>query len=47
MEKKRKIQELRERLDKTLALPDLANEESLKLLVENQLCCPSFSHVKG
>ncbi|XP_074577023.1 uncharacterized protein LOC141833465 isoform X1 [Curcuma longa] len=47
MEKKRKILELRERLDKTLALPDLANEESVKLLVENQLRRSSFSHVKA
>ncbi|XP_054813573.1 uncharacterized protein LOC129314232 [Prosopis cineraria] len=37
MEKKRKIVEYRERLDKTLSSPDLTNEEALKALVERQL----------
>lgn len=37
MENKRKIVQYRERLDKTLALPDLTNEEKLKTVVKNQL----------
>ncbi|XP_024633122.1 uncharacterized protein [Medicago truncatula] len=37
MEKKRKIVQYRERLDKTLASPDLTNVEILKKLVKSQL----------
>lgn len=37
MEKKRKIVQFRERLDRTLASPDLTNVEMLKELVESQL----------
>ncbi|KAL5067523.1 hypothetical protein RYX36_018410 [Vicia faba] len=37
MEKKRKIVQYRERLDRTLALPDLTNVEMLKNLVKSQL----------
>ncbi|KAL5137378.1 hypothetical protein HKD37_10G027749 [Glycine soja] len=37
MEKKRKIVQYRERLDRTLASPDLANDEMLKKLVRSQL----------
>lgn len=47
MEKKRKILEQRERLDETLALPDLANEEYIKSLVKNQLLQSSSSHFEG
>ncbi|XP_019705109.1 uncharacterized protein [Elaeis guineensis] len=47
MEKKKKVLELRERLDQTLALPDLANEELIKSLVKNQLLRSSFSGMKG
>ncbi|KAF3442773.1 hypothetical protein FNV43_RR16690 [Rhamnella rubrinervis] len=36
MEKKRKITQYRARLDKTLASPNLTNEETLKSLVKNQ-----------
>ena len=36
MEKKREIVQYRERLDKTLASPDLTNEEKLKNIVRNQ-----------
>ncbi|CAH8348842.1 unnamed protein product [Eruca vesicaria subsp. sativa] len=37
MEKKREICEYRERLDKTLASPELTNEQTLKTLIRNQL----------
>jgi len=37
MEKKRKIVQYREKLDKTLASPDLTNVEILKKLVKSQL----------
>lgn len=37
MENKHKISQYRERLDKTLASHDLTNEETLKILVKNQL----------
>ncbi|KAG5003320.1 hypothetical protein JHK86_027459 [Glycine max] len=37
MEKKRKIVQYRERLDRTLASPNLANDEMLKKLVRSQL----------
>lgn len=47
MEKKQRVLELRERLDETLALPDLANEELIKSLVKNQLLRSSFSGMKG
>ncbi|WOL20670.1 hypothetical protein Cni_G29475 [Canna indica] len=46
MDKKTKILELRERMDKTLALPDLANEESIKSLVKKQLQCSSLSQIE-
>lgn len=36
MEKKRKIAQYRERLDRTLASPNLTNEETLQNLVKNQ-----------
>ncbi|KAJ4705428.1 Polyketide cyclase/dehydrase and lipid transport superfamily protein [Melia azedarach] len=37
MEKKRKIAQYRERLDKTLASPELTNKETVKTLLKNQL----------
>lgn len=37
MEEKRKIVQYRERLDRTLASPDLTNVEILKKLVKSQL----------
>ncbi|CAN6810200.1 unnamed protein product [Brassica oleracea] len=37
MEKKREICEYRERLDKTLASPELTNEQTLKSLIRNQI----------
>ncbi|KAF2556862.1 hypothetical protein F2Q68_00017918 [Brassica cretica] len=37
MEKKREICEYRERLDKTLASPDLTNDQTLKTLIRQQL----------
>jgi hypothetical protein len=47
MEKKRKITQYRERLDKTLASPDLKNEERLKTLVKDQLLLSSKDETKG
>ncbi|GMY18922.1 iron-sulfur cluster co-chaperone protein hscb, mitochondrial [Fagus crenata] len=41
MEKRRKITQYRERLDKTPASPDLKNEERLKTLVKDQLLLSS------
>ncbi|TKY53188.1 hypothetical protein E2542_SST24712 [Spatholobus suberectus] len=47
MEKKRKIVQYRERLDRTLASPDLTNEEILKKLVRSQLLPSSEPEVEG
>ncbi|KAG6640703.1 hypothetical protein I3843_09G023100 [Carya illinoinensis] len=47
MEKKQKITQYRERLDKTLALPDLANKETLETLVKNQLLRFSEDETNG
>ncbi|XP_072972283.1 uncharacterized protein [Typha angustifolia] len=47
MEKKQKILEPRERLDKTLALPDLVNVESIKSLVRDQLSHSSLPGTEG
>ncbi|KAF5473964.1 hypothetical protein F2P56_005910 [Juglans regia] len=47
MEKKQKITQYRERLDKTLALPDLANKETLETLVKNQLLHSSEDETNG
>lgn len=47
MDKKQKILELRERLDRTLAMPDLVNEESIKSLVKDQLLRSSFQGNEG
>lgn len=37
MDRKGKISEYRNKLDKTLALPDLMNDETVHTLVSNQL----------
>lgn len=47
MEKKPKITQYRERLDKTLASPDLTNKETLKALVKNQLLHSWGDETKG
>ncbi|MED6182475.1 hypothetical protein PIB30_028741 [Stylosanthes scabra] len=47
MEKKQKIVQYRERLDRTLASPDLTNDSMLKKLVESQLVCSSEQEVEG
>ncbi|RDX88569.1 hypothetical protein CR513_29825, partial [Mucuna pruriens] len=47
MEKKRKIVQYRERLDRTLASPDLTNDEILKKLVRSQLPPSSEPEVEG
>ncbi|XP_004303387.1 PREDICTED: uncharacterized protein LOC101299210 [Fragaria vesca subsp. vesca] len=47
MEKKRKITQYRERLDKTLASPNLTNKEALKVLVKDQLLRSSENEIKG
>ncbi|KAI4348856.1 hypothetical protein L6164_009526 [Bauhinia variegata] len=47
MEKKRKIVQYRERLDKTLASPDLTNEDILKTLVKKQLLQSSEGEIEG
>lgn len=47
MEKKSKITQYRERLDKTLASPDLKNEERLKTLVKDQLLHSTKDETKG
>ncbi|XP_038903792.1 uncharacterized protein LOC120090292 [Benincasa hispida] len=44
MAKKKKITQYRERLDKTLASPDLTNQESIKSHVSNQLCRLNLKH---
>ncbi|BAT14509.1 Os11g0568700 [Oryza sativa Japonica Group] len=43
MEKRREIRELRDRMDRTLALPDLADEELLRSLVKRQILASSLS----
>lgn len=43
MEKRKEILELRDRLDRTLALPDLADEDSLRSLVKKQILKSSLS----
>ncbi|XP_061360847.1 uncharacterized protein LOC133304803 [Gastrolobium bilobum] len=47
MEKKPKIVQYRERLDRTLASPDLTNDEELRKLVQSQLLPSSEPEVKG
>ncbi|KAK7278759.1 hypothetical protein RJT34_23795 [Clitoria ternatea] len=47
MEKKRKIVQYRERLDRTLASPDLTDDEILKKLVRSQLIPSSEPDVEG
>lgn len=47
MDKKQKILELQERLDRTLAMPDLTNEESIKSLVKEQLVRSSYQGNEG
>ncbi|XP_077226285.1 polyketide cyclase/dehydrase/lipid transport superfamily protein [Tasmannia lanceolata] len=47
MEKKQRVLEFRDRLDKTLASPNLVNEESIKSLVRNQLLRSSCSRIEG
>ncbi|XP_047163401.1 uncharacterized protein LOC124833068 [Vigna umbellata] len=47
MEKKRKIVQYRERLDRTLASPDLTNDGLLKKLVRSQLLLSSEPEVEG
>ncbi|KAK7392720.1 hypothetical protein VNO78_21166 [Psophocarpus tetragonolobus] len=47
MEKKRKIVQYRERLDKTLASHDLTNDEMLKKLVRSQLLPSSEPEIEG
>ncbi|KAA0043794.1 Mitotic checkpoint serine/threonine-protein kinase BUB1, putative isoform 1 [Cucumis melo var. makuwa] len=44
MEKKKKITQYRERLDKTLASPDLTNQESINSLVSNQIHLSNLRH---
>lgn len=46
MESRENIRQYRRRLDKTLASHDLANEETLKTLVKNQMLCSSQSEVE-
>lgn len=47
MEKKRKITQYRERLDKTLSSPELRNEENLKALVKKQLLHTTQDEIGG
>lgn len=47
MEKKHKITQYRERLDRTLASPKLTNAESLKSLVKNQILQSSGQETEG
>jgi len=47
MEKKRKIVQYRERLDRTLASPDLTNDDLLKKLVRSQLLPSPEPEVEG
>ncbi|KAL5204768.1 hypothetical protein ABZP36_009639 [Zizania latifolia] len=43
MEKRKEIRELRNRMDKTLALPDLADEDLLRSVVKRQILASSLS----
>lgn len=43
MEKRKRVLELRDRLDRTLAMPDLADESSLKALVKKQILASSLT----
>jgi len=43
MEKRKRVLELRDRLDRTLAMPDLAEEASLRALVKKQILASSLS----
>ncbi|CAO2149298.1 unnamed protein product [Urochloa humidicola] len=43
MEKRKRVLELRDRLDRTLALPDLAEESSLRALVKKQMLASSLT----
>ena len=43
MEKRKRVLELRDRLDRTLALPDLAEESSLKALLKKQILASSLT----
>ncbi|KAJ1276031.1 hypothetical protein BS78_05G182900 [Paspalum vaginatum] len=43
MEKRKRVLELRDRLDRTLALPDLAEESLLRALVKKQILASSLS----
>ncbi|KAM5559274.1 hypothetical protein ABKV19_020762 [Rosa sericea] len=47
MEKKSKITQYRERLDKTLTSPNLTNKEALKVLVKDQLLRSSETEIEG
>lgn len=47
MVKKGNIVQYRERLDNTLALPDLTNEQTLKTLVKSQLQRSSEVEIEG
>jgi len=47
MVKKGNIVQYRERLDKTLALPDLTNDQILKTLVKSQLQRSSKVEMEG
>lgn len=47
MEGKNNIVQYRGRMDRTLASHDLANEESLKILVKNQILQSSKSEIEG
>ncbi|KAE9621723.1 putative START-like domain-containing protein [Lupinus albus] len=47
MEKKRNIVQYRERLEKTLASPDLTNDQMLKTLVESQVLRSSGQEIEG
>ena len=47
MEKKREIVQYRERLDRTLASPDLTNDHMLKTLVKSQLLHSSKQEIEG
>nr|CAB3490075.1 unnamed protein product [Digitaria exilis] len=43
MEKRKRVLELRDRLDRTLAMPDLAEESLLKALVKKQILASSLT----
>ena len=43
MEKRKRVLELRDRLDRTLAMPDLAQESSLRALVKKQILASSLT----